>query len=47
MQDPNRHMPWTGASRHELDVLLTGEPAPVANAANAAAAIFHSINRLS
>ncbi|OJW29655.1 MAG: hypothetical protein BGO51_11590 [Rhodospirillales bacterium 69-11] len=30
----------------ELDALLTGEPDPVANAANAAAAIHHSLDRL-
>ena len=30
----------------EIDALLTGEPDPTANAANAAAAIYHSLGRL-
>lgn len=59
MHDPTRLSPWSGAPRPddkavlyadlaaELDALLAGEPDPVANAANAAAAIFHSLDRLS
>ena len=57
MHDPERATPWT-ASRpmdkvtryddlaRELDALLTGEPDAVANAANAAAAIFHALPSL-
>jgi GAF domain-containing protein len=59
MHDPTRLTPWAGAPGHtnkrdlyadlsaELDALLAGEPDPVANAANAAAAIFYSLDRLS
>jgi L-methionine (R)-S-oxide reductase len=36
---------WSGLAE-EVDALLTGEPDPVANAANAAAAIFASVPRL-
>ena len=36
---------WRDLAR-ELDALLSGEPDPVANAANAAAAIFHTLPRL-
>src|SRR5690348_12985843 len=55
MHDPARPTPWTsdqrGANKHaqydelarELDALLAGEPDPVANAANAAAAIYHAL----
>jgi GAF domain-containing protein len=57
MHDATRPAPWAG-SRHrgkvalyrdlaaELDALLTGEIDATANAANAAAAIFHSLPRL-
>jgi L-methionine (R)-S-oxide reductase len=57
MHDVTRPAPWTG-SRHrgkaalyrdlaaEMDALLTGETDATANAANAAAAIFHSLPRL-
>jgi GAF domain-containing protein len=34
------------ALAEQLDALLTGEPDPVANAANAAAAIYHTLPRL-
>jgi GAF domain-containing protein len=59
MHDPTRPTPWAGAPRPEdkaglyadlaaeLEALLAGEPDPVANAANAAAAIFYSLDRLS
>jgi L-methionine (R)-S-oxide reductase len=55
MHDPQRPAPWTKSGRAEekralyrdlaeqLDALLSGETDPVANAANAAAAIFHSL----
>jgi L-methionine (R)-S-oxide reductase len=54
MHDPQRNTPWTASApaekaalyralRAEIEVLLAGEPDPVANAANAAAAIFHSL----
>jgi L-methionine (R)-S-oxide reductase len=36
---------WRDLAR-ELDGLLTGEPDPIANAANAAAAIYHTLPRL-
>ncbi|MSP03245.1 MAG: GAF domain-containing protein [Acetobacteraceae bacterium] len=53
-----RPAPWTGSAApggklalfrdlaEELDALLTGEPDAIANAANAAAAIYHSLPRL-
>lgn len=56
--DPHRPTPWTTnpapsdkpALYHdlarELDALLTGEPDPTANAANAAAALYHSLPAL-
>jgi L-methionine (R)-S-oxide reductase len=57
MHDPTRPALWTGSRRlgkaalyrdlaAELDALLTGEADATANAANAAAAIFHSLPRL-
>ncbi len=58
MHDASRPTPWTGAQPAqgkavlykdlalELDGLLTGEPDPTANAANAAAAIYHSLPAL-
>ncbi len=58
MHDVARPAPWTGAQSdggkpglyrdlaQELDGLLSGEPDPVANAANAAAAIFNSLPAL-
>jgi GAF domain-containing protein len=58
MHDPARPAPWTPgrhdvgkATRYddlarELDALLTGEPDAIANAANAAAAIYHALPRL-
>jgi GAF domain-containing protein len=58
MHDATRPAPWTGAAQavpkpalyrelaEQLDALLTGEPDPTANAANAAAAIFHALPRL-
>jgi GAF domain-containing protein len=58
MHDPARATPWTTESRTisklelyhdlaaELDGLLSGEPDFVANAANAAAAIYHALPEL-
>src|SRR5437868_6980150 len=58
MHDVTRPAPWTGSSNaegkaalyrdlaEELHALLTGETDATANAANAAAAIFHSLPRL-
>src|SRR4051794_30576964 len=58
MHDAARPAPWTDAWRaagkaalyrdlaEELDALLTGESDPTANAANAAAAIYHALPRL-
>jgi L-methionine (R)-S-oxide reductase len=58
MRDTERPAPWTGSSHaggkaalyrdlaEQLDALLTGETDPTANAANAAAAIYHSLPRL-
>lgn len=57
MHDPARPTPWTAAGvadkpqlyrelARELDALLAGEPDPVANAANAAAAIYHALSDL-
>ena len=58
MHDPARSTPWTSdqapdskADRYselarELDALFTGERDPVANAANAAAAVFHALPEL-
>ena len=58
MHDPTRSTPWTAVQRErdkvalydglvrELDALLTGEPDSVANAANAAAAIYHALPEL-
>ena len=58
MHDISRQTPWTrnrhdGEKRtlycdlaEELDALLKGETDPTANAANAAAAIFHTLPRL-
>lgn len=58
MHDPARPTPWTGAITpggkpalyrdllQELEALLAGEPDPTANAANAAAAIYHSLPAL-
>src|SRR5271166_2348118 len=58
MHDPLRATPWTAARKdggksalyqalvEELDALLRGESDPVANAANAAAAIYHSLPEL-
>ncbi|MEJ0018414.1 MAG: GAF domain-containing protein [Acetobacteraceae bacterium] len=58
MHDTSRPAPWTTVRRtddrtsfyddlaHEIDALLTGEPDSVANAANAAAAIYHALPEL-
>jgi L-methionine (R)-S-oxide reductase len=58
MHDPTRPSPWTSVQREadkprlyheltrELDALLCGETDPVANAANAAAAIYHALPEL-
>jgi GAF domain-containing protein len=58
MHDPARPAPWNGARRasgkavlyrdlaEELDALLAGETDATANAANAAAAIYHALPRL-
>jgi hypothetical protein len=58
MHDPARPTPWTsdhapgskadlyGELVRELDALFAGEPDPVANAANAAAAVFHALPEL-
>jgi L-methionine (R)-S-oxide reductase len=58
MHDPFRATPWTAGREaggqvalyrslaEELDALLVGETDPVANAANAAAAIFYSLPEL-
>ncbi len=58
MHDPTRPTPWTGSTdfdgkaalyrdlAQQLDALLSGESDVTANAANAAAAIFHSLPRL-
>lgn len=58
MHDVTRPAPWTGSASasgkpafyrdliQELDALLTGERDPTANAANAAAAIYHSLPAL-
>jgi L-methionine (R)-S-oxide reductase len=58
MHDPERPTPWTAVRREgdkaalyaelagELDSLLAGEPDGVANAANAAAAIYHALGEL-
>ena len=58
MHDPTRPTPWTQAGRQalggvpyeelarELEALLAGETDPVANAANAAAAIHHAVPAL-
>jgi len=58
MHDSSRSTPWTAVHREarrfdrydelcrEVDALLAGEPDPVANAANAAAAIYHSLTGL-
>lgn len=57
MHDPQRATPWTSVHpagtavaydtlARELDALLSGEPDAVANAANAAAAIFHALPAL-
>ena len=58
MHDPARPAPWTSIDRgadkptlyrelaEELDALLAGEPDPIANAANAASAIYHSVPAL-
>jgi GAF domain-containing protein len=58
VHDITRPAPWTGSRpaggkaalwrelAAELDALLTGEPDPTANAANAAAAIYHTLPRL-
>ena len=55
MHDSTRPAPWTAVHREadkaalydelarELDALLSGETDPVANAANAAAAIYHAL----
>jgi len=54
MHDPARTAPWSSPTvgdkrtlyadlAAELDALLAGEPSATANAANAAAAIFHSL----
>ena len=54
MHDPAQPAPWTTVRSvdkaalyeelaRELDALLAGEPDPVANAANAAAAIYHAL----
>ena len=58
MHDPAPATSWTpdwalgskadvyGELAREMDALLTGEPDPVANAANAAAAVFHALPEL-
>ena len=58
MHDLARPTPWTADRTEatkaafydelasELDALLTGEPDPTANAANAAAAIYHALREL-
>jgi L-methionine (R)-S-oxide reductase len=58
MRDPQRPAPWTGSwlaegkdalyreLSEQLDALLTGETDAVANAANAAAAIFNTLPQL-
>jgi L-methionine (R)-S-oxide reductase len=58
MHDPERATPWTTVRRQgdkvalyaelagEIDALLAGEPDRVANAANAAAAIYHALGDL-
>jgi L-methionine (R)-S-oxide reductase len=58
MHDPTRPTPWTHVRREadkavlydelarELDALLFGEPDAVANASNAAAAIYHALPAL-
>ena len=58
MHDATRPAPWTQTGEptdkaahyrdlaNELDALMTGEPYATANAANAAAAIFHALPRL-
>ena len=58
MHDSTQAAPWNSAARTgtmaaryaeltaELDALLAGEPDPIANAANAAAAIYHSLPEL-
>lgn len=57
MHDAARATPWTGARPDdklalyhdlaaELEALLSGETDAVANAANAAAALYHSLDRL-
>jgi GAF domain-containing protein len=58
MHDATRPAPWTQSGHRggkaalyhdlaqELDALLSGEPDATANAANAAAAIYHSLPRL-
>ena len=58
MHDSAQAAPWNSAARTgnkpacyaelaaELDALLAGEPDPIANAANAAAAIYHSLPEL-
>lgn len=58
MHDATRPAPWTGSGQaggkaalyrdlaEELDALLTGETDATANAANAAAAIYHTLPRL-
>lgn len=54
MHDPDRSTPWTAGRAlskaalyaelaQELDALLAGESDPVANVANAAAAIYHAL----
>ncbi len=58
MHDATRAAPWSGSTdgqskpmlyrdlAEELDALLTGEPDPTANAANAAAALFNTLPAL-
>jgi L-methionine (R)-S-oxide reductase len=58
MHDPFRATPWTAVRKgggfmtvyqsllQELEALLSGEPDPIANAANTAAAIYHSLSDL-
>lgn len=58
MHDPERPAIWTNTGAgtdkvalyreltEQVDALLTGEPDPTANAANAAAAIYHALPRL-
>jgi L-methionine (R)-S-oxide reductase len=58
MHDPARPAPWSSTLRSdskiacyaelkaELDALLSGEPDPTANAANAAAAIYYALDEL-